>query len=141
MGGGGFQAPATKLTDFLTGTVSTLLNKTSYRRGLVSADLRELYQPAIISALKRAIFTFDKKIPGFITEEAMLLGVETKTASPIRVLRGPDYQAVGPRGVYPAGEGMGYGGGIVSAAIDGIKVAEALLLACGAERELQKIEA
>ena len=76
---------------------------------------------------------FDRAVAGFISDEALLIGVESRTAAPVRVPRGDDGQAVGLGGLYPAGEGMGYGGGIVSAAVDGVRAAEAVLRRVGAE--------
>jgi len=131
-GGGHFVAPGCRVTDFLAQKISTDLPKTSYRRGLAPADLAALYPAPVIAALRRALVRFDSSMRGFVTNEATLIGVETRTASPIRVLRGEDFQAHGAGGLYPAGEGMGYGGGIVSSAVDGIRAAEAMLQANGA---------
>jgi uncharacterized FAD-dependent dehydrogenase len=132
-GGGAYVAPAARLTDFAAGRVSQDLPATSYRRGLAPADLGTLYPSEVVAALRRALGDFDRKMRGFLTSEAKLIGVETRTASPIRVPRGDDLQALGARGLFPAGEGMGYGGGIVSAAVDGMRAAEALLSSVGAE--------
>lgn len=131
-GGGAFVAPAARLADFAAGRVSSSLAATSYRRGIVPAALDELYPAPLVQALRDALPRFERSIPGFLTADATLIGVETRTASPIRVPRGDDLQALGARGLYPAGEGMGYGGGIVSAAVDGMRVAEAALRAHGA---------
>ena len=136
-GGGDFVAPASRVADFVAGTVSADIPATSYRRGLTSADLTTLYPTPVIEALKRAMQRFNRSLPGFITNEAKLIGVETRTSSPVRVPRDDtDMQAIGARGLYPAGEGMGYGGGIVSAAVDGIRAAEAVLVHSGAVREV-----
>lgn len=135
LGGGAFVAPAVRVSDFVAGRVSSSLPETSYRRRLVPADLLGIYPSVVNVALKRALSKFDRKLRGFITEEAKLIGVETRTASPIRLPRDKDGNAVGCWGLYPAGEGMGYGGGIVSAAVDGIRAAEHLLLALGARTE------
>lgn len=137
-GGGRFVAPATRVDDFVAGKVSSSLGATSYRRGLWPSDLNTLYPKAVVEALRRAIRRFDKQMRGFNTHDATLIGVETRTSSPIRVVRGSDLQALGAQGLYPAGEGMGYGGGIVSAAVDGMRAAEALLEKYGAEREVIK---
>jgi len=131
-GGGAYVAPAARLTDFAEGRASSSLPATSYRRGIVAADLGRLYPEPVIAALRRALGDFNRRLRGFVTEEAKLIGVETRTASPIRVPRGDDLQAIAARGLYPAGEGMGYGGGIVSAAVDGMRAAEAMLTAAGA---------
>lgn len=134
-GGGDFVAPASRVADFVEGKISSDLPVTSYRRGLNPADLSTLYPSYVIDALKRALHRFNRTMPGFITNEAKLIGVETRTSAPVRVPRGDDMQAIGARGLYPAGEGMGYGGGIVSAAVDGIRAAEAVLEHSGAQRE------
>ena len=131
-GGGAYTAPASRLTDYVDGKLSADLGQTSYRRGLLPSNLEELYPASINEALKRALGTFDRKLKGFVTEEATLIGVETRTSSPIRVPRGEDLQAEGAKQLYPAGEGMGFGGGIVSAAVDGIRAAEAILEQNGA---------
>ena len=138
-GGGSFRAPAARLTDFLAGRESGDLGATSYRRGLTPARLDTLYPPSVVAALKEAIRSFDRRMRGFLTEQATLIGVETRTASPVRLPRDETLQAVGARGLYPAGEGLGYGGGIVSAAVDGMRVAEAMLIAQGAEEELLEL--
>ncbi|MBC7792352.1 MAG: FAD-dependent oxidoreductase, partial [Clostridia bacterium] len=128
--------PASRVADFVEGKTSSDLPLTSYRRGLSPADLSTLYPSFVIDALKRALHKFNRTMPGFITNEAKLIGVETRTSAPIRVPRGDDMQALGATGLYPAGEGMGYGGGIVSAAVDGIRAAEAVLERAGAVREV-----
>jgi hypothetical protein len=82
-----------------------------------------------IDAIREALPAFDKKIKGFAMHDAVLTGVETRTSSPVRIKRNEQYQSINTRGLYPAGEGAGYAGGILSAAVDGIKVAEAVALA------------
>ncbi len=134
-GGGAFSAPATRVSDFVRGRGSSTVPASSYRRGLNSGDLSVVYPRNVSETLKRALARFDHKIRGFVTEDAVLIGAETRTASPIRVPRSEDGQALGADGLYPAGEGMGYGGGIVSAAVDGMRAAEHLLLALGAETD------
>ena len=134
LGGGAFVAPACRLTDFMAAKTSSQLGQTSYRRGICPADLETLYPAAVNDALRRAIVSFDEKMRGFVTDDAVLIGVETRTSSPVRVPRGEDMQAIGARGLYPAGEGVGYGGGIISSAVDGMRSAESLLEAVGAER-------
>ena len=134
-GGGAFVAPASRVSDFAAGQVSRSLPASSYRRGLWPADLGSLYPAPVTAALRRALPQFNRTLRGFVTEEATLIGVETRTAAPIRLPRGEDMQAVGASGLYPAGEGMGYGGGIVSAAVDGMRAAEALLQRVGARLE------
>jgi len=138
-GGGAFVAPASRVDDFVAGRVSSDVGHTSYRRGLWAADLATLYPAPVTAALRRALPNFARKIRGFVTADAHLIGVETRTASPVRVPRGEDLQAVGATGLYPTGEGMGYGGGIVSAAVDGMRAAEAMLERAGAVQEVLKI--
>ncbi|MEO1173883.1 MAG: FAD-dependent oxidoreductase, partial [Myxococcota bacterium] len=139
-GGGAFVAPAARVSDFVEGRESSSLPDTSYRRGLQPANLSTLYPGSVTATLRRALGRFDRKIRGFVTEEAKLIGVETRTASPIRLPRDERGVAVGCRGLYPAGEGMGYGGGIVSAAVDGMRAAEHLLLELGATTEHDGID-
>jgi uncharacterized protein len=134
LGGGAFVAPASRITDFMSSKVSSQLGQTSYRRGIWPADLEQVYTPTINDALRRGIASFEKKMHGFVTEDAVLIGVETRTSSPVRVPRGEDMQATGAMGLYPAGEGVGYGGGIISSAVDGMRAAESVLAAIGAER-------
>jgi uncharacterized FAD-dependent dehydrogenase len=102
----------------------TVVNRTSFSPGVKPALLRESLPLFAVEALKQGITEFDRKMRGFITEEATLIGVETRTSSPVRILRGPDSQSVNVAGLYPCGEGAGYAGGIISSALDGIKAAE-----------------
>lgn len=135
-GNGAFQAPSLRVPDYLNGTLSKDLPESSYRRGLVPAQLDGIYPSYIDHSLRSALAKFERKLPGFLSSEAKLIGVETRTASPIRVVRDKEtLQSDGIGGLYPVGEGMGYGGGIASAALDGIRSAEALLKALGAEQE------
>jgi uncharacterized FAD-dependent dehydrogenase len=128
LGGGLFTAPACRVDDFMQGKISQNLPHSSYRRGLTPAPIHTLYPDSVISALKEALHTFNQNMKGFVSSEAVLIGVETRTASPIRTPRDAHtLQVPGIQGLYPAGEGMGYGGGIVSAAVDGVRTAEALL--------------
>ena len=132
-GGGSFVAPSLRVTDYMERKISADLPETSYRRGLVPAALDQIYPTFVDESLREALEVFNKRLPGFISDEAKLIGVETRTASPIRVLRDAEtLQASGLHGLYPVGEGMGYGGGIASAALDGIRSAEALLAKLGA---------
>ena len=100
----------------------------SYTPGVRLGDLSTALPGYAIEALREAIPAFDQQIPGFAMHDAVLTGVETRTSSPIRITRGDDYVSLNTRGLYPAGEGAGYAGGILSAAVDGIKVAEAVAL-------------
>lgn len=124
LGGGKYFAPAAKVADFLAGKASTALGDTTYRPGLTPSDLSRLYPETVQVALKQALTGFDRKMRGFGSGQGVLIGIEARTSSPLRVTRGEDMQSVSLRGLYPAGEGCGYAGGIVSAAVDGLRVAE-----------------
>jgi uncharacterized FAD-dependent dehydrogenase len=100
----------------------------SYTPGVRWTDLSDCLPDYVIATIREALPAFDKQIKGFAMDDAVLTGVETRTSSPIRLTRGEDYQSLNTRGLYPAGEGAGYAGGILSAAVDGIKVAEAVAL-------------
>ncbi|TXI74029.1 MAG: NAD(P)/FAD-dependent oxidoreductase [Dechloromonas sp.] len=130
-GGSDYRAPAQRIGDFLAGRPSTDLGTVdpSYQPGVRMTDLAACVPPYVIEALREAIPAFDKQIKGFAMADAVLTGVETRTSSPIRIKRGADCQSINTRGLYPAGEGAGYAGGILSAGVDGIKVAEAVALA------------
>ncbi len=130
LGGANFNAPAQLVGDFMSGKPSTELGSVepSYQPGITLCDLTSLLPDFAIDAIREAIPEFNKQIRGFSMKDAILTGVETRTSSPIRIKRGDDFQSVNTRGLYPAGEGAGYAGGILSAAIDGIKVAEAIAL-------------
>ena len=123
-------APAQLIGDFLTGKTSSELGevKPSYTPGVKLTDLSNVLPDYAISAIREAIPAFDKQIKGFAKADGLLTGVETRTSSPISIKRGADFQSVNVNGLYPAGEGAGYAGGILSAGIDGIKVAEAVAL-------------
>ncbi len=127
-GGGTYKAPGQRLGDFLAGRPSTELGSVapSYRPGVHLTDLSDCLPDYAIAAIREALPVFGRQIPGFAMEDAMLTGVETRTSSPIRIRRGADFQSLNTKGLYPAGEGAGFAGGILSAAIDGIKVAEAV---------------
>ncbi|WP_027457989.1 NAD(P)/FAD-dependent oxidoreductase [Dechloromonas agitata] len=127
-GGGNYDAPAQKVGDFLAGRPSQAQGSVepSYQPGVHWTDLAQCVPPYVIEALREAIPAFDRQIRGFAMADAVLTGVETRTSSPIRIKRGPDFQSINTRGLYPAGEGAGYAGGILSAGVDGIKVAEAV---------------
>ncbi len=130
-GGGRYAAPAQRVGDFLAGHPSTQLGVVdpSYQPGVHMTDLSTCVPPYVVEALREAIRAFDREIPGFAMPDALLTGVETRTSSPIRMTRGADFQSLNMRGLYPAGEGAGYAGGILSAAVDGVRVAEAVALA------------
>lgn len=122
MGGGNFVVPVQTVTDFMENRLSvTSVPPSSYRLGVKAANLHELFPIHITEALQQSISTFDKELPGFITSEALLHGVETRTSSPIQIPRNTDtYESTSLKGLYPVGEGAGYAGGIVSAAVDGM---------------------
>ena len=125
-GGGGYVAPAQRLTDFLSNRVGDLPERSSYKPGLIAADLREVLPRRLSDPLARAVHRFDERMRGFLSEEATLIGVETTTSSPVRILRDASLMSPSLPGLYPCGEGAGFAGGIVSSAIDGLKVAEAV---------------
>jgi uncharacterized FAD-dependent dehydrogenase len=127
-GGGTYEAPGQRLGDFLAGRPSTALGQVmpSYKPGVRPADLSQCLPDYAIAAIREALPVFGRQIPGFDNPDAVLTGVETRTSSPIRITRGQDFQSLNTQGLYPAGEGAGYAGGILSAAVDGIKVAEAV---------------
>ena len=131
VGGENYHAPAQLIGDFLAGKPSTELGevKPSYTPNIKLTDLAQILPQFAVEALREAIPAFDKQIKGFAKPDGLLTGVETRTSSPINIKRGADYQSINTRGLYPAGEGAGYAGGILSAGIDGIKVAEAVALA------------
>ena len=128
-GGGGFRAPAQRVGDFLAGRTTVRFGdvEPSYRPGVVPADLREVLPDFITENLKTGIRSMDRQLRGFALPDAVLTAPETRSSSPVRMPRDPFGQAVGVRGLYPAGEGAGYAGGIVSAAMDGIAAARAVL--------------
>jgi len=129
-GGGDYSAPAQRVGDFLAGRASTSLGSVvpSYTPGVRAGELASCLPDYAVAALREALPAFGRQIRGFDMDDAVLTGVETRTSSPIRITRGADFQSVNTRGLYPAGEGAGYAGGILSAAVDGIKVAEAVAL-------------
>jgi uncharacterized FAD-dependent dehydrogenase len=129
-GGSDYRAPAQRIGDFLAGRPSTSLGEVdpSYQPGVHMTDLASCVPPYVIDALREAIPAFEKQIRGFAMADAVLTGVETRTSSPIRITRNAECQSLNTRGLYPAGEGAGYAGGILSAAVDGIKVAEQVAL-------------
>jgi len=131
LGGGGFKAPAQRLAAYLAGKPGAAPGRTSYRPGLTHQDLEPLFPAPVKAALRAGLRAFDKRMRGFVTDEAILIGVETRTSAPCRLIRGADFHSPTLRGVYPCGEGAGYAGGIVSSAVDGFKVAEAIAAELG----------
>jgi uncharacterized protein len=127
-GGEDYFAPCQRVGDFLEGRASTGLGSVipSYQPGVRMTDLRACLPDYVIVAMREALPLFDRRIPGFAMEDALLTGVETRTSSPLRITRGRSFESINTAGLYPAGEGAGYAGGILSAGVDGIKVAEAV---------------
>ena len=122
-------APAQRMVDFVNGRLSADLPRSSYAPGLVASPLHFWMPPFIVQRLQQGFRHFGKQAHGFLTNEAVLIGVETRTSSPVRIVRNPDsLQHIVLSGLYPCGEGAGYAGGIVSAAVDGERCAE--MVAC-----------
>ncbi|MEI7762782.1 MAG: NAD(P)/FAD-dependent oxidoreductase [Comamonadaceae bacterium] len=128
LGGSNYDAPGQLVGDFIAARASTQLGgvEPSYKPGVLLGDLRAALPDYAISALREALPAFGRKLKGFDMPDAVLTGVETRTSSPLKMPRGEDFQSSNTRGLYPAGEGASYAGGILSAGVDGIKVAEAL---------------
>jgi hypothetical protein len=128
LGGENYAAPAQRVGDFLEDRASTSLGAVipSYRPGVLPTDLAQALPDYAVAAIREAFPAFGRQLPGFDMGDAVLTGVETRTSSPIRVPRGADFQSINTRGLYPGGEGAGYAGGILSAGVDGIKLAEAV---------------
>ncbi len=128
LGGGNYEAPGQLVGDFIAGRPSTQLGSVmpSYTPGVALGDLSSALPGYAIQAMREALPAFGQKITGFDMHDAVLTGVETRTSSPIKMSRGDDMQSLNVRGLYPAGEGASYAGGILSASVDGIKVAEAV---------------
>ena len=136
-GGENYNAPAQLIGDFLAGKPSQELGEVtpSYTPGITLTDLSKVVPEFVTEAIREAIPAFDRQIKGFAKADGMLTGVETRTSSPICIKRTGDYESVNVSGLYPAGEGAGYAGGILSAGIDGIRVAEAVALAMVAAQQ------
>jgi uncharacterized FAD-dependent dehydrogenase len=132
LGGGNYDAPGQRVGDFLAGRPSETLGavEPSYQPRVKPTDLATALPDYVIAALREAIPAFDKQIHGFAMADAVLTGVETRTSSPLRITRGADGQSLNVKGLFPAGEGAGYAGGILSAGVDGIEVAEAVAREC-----------
>jgi uncharacterized FAD-dependent dehydrogenase len=132
-GGGNFVAPAQRMVDFCTNKISSSLPKCSYVPGVNSTDLKNVLPGFIFSSLQKAFIAFGKKMPGrfgksYFTNEAIVVATESRTSSPVKIPRHPvNLQHVQIENLYPCGEGAGYAGGIVSAAMDGEKVASAII--------------
>ena len=133
-GGSSYKAPAQRLGDFLAGRPSQTLGSVapSYQPGVQPTDLALCLPEFAVSAMREALPVFGRQIPGYDHPDVVMTGVETRTSSPVRFTRGDDLQSLNTAGLFPAGEGAGYAGGILSAAVDGIKVAEAIALSIAA---------
>ncbi|MFZ2321107.1 MAG: NAD(P)/FAD-dependent oxidoreductase [Pseudomonas sp.] len=130
LGGSTYEAPGQLVGDFIAGKASTALGSVepSYKPGVHLVDLASALPDFAIEAIREALPAFDKQIRGFAMHDAVLTGIETRTSSPLRITRGADLQSLNTKGLYPAGEGAGYAGGILSAGVDGIRIAEAVIL-------------
>ena len=132
LGEGGYRAPGQRVGDFLKGQKSAALGSVepSYKPGVTPTNLADPARPSLplyaLEAIREALPAFERQIKGFSMADAVLTGVETRTSSPLRITRGRDFQSLNVQGLYPAGEGAGYAGGIMSAGVDGIEVAEAV---------------
>ena len=128
LGGSTYEAPGQLVGDFIAGKPSTAWGSVepSYKPGVKLGDLAPSLPDFAIEAIREALPAFDKQIKGFALHDAVLTGIETRTSSPLRITRGADMQSLNVKGLYPAGEGAGYAGGILSAGVDGIRVAEAV---------------
>jgi uncharacterized protein len=127
LGGKNFHAPAQNLLDFQKGQDPGVIRETSFQPGVSPCRLEECLPDFAVQDLREALPVFNRKMPGFNSQDAVLIGIETRTSSPLRIVRGEDLQSVTVQGLYPCGEGSGYAGGIVSSALDGIKAAEMIL--------------
>jgi len=136
-GGGTYEAPGQTVGDFLAGRSSAALGAVipSYRPGVRPTDLSTCLPDFAIEAIREALPVFGRQIRGYDHPDALMTGIESRTSSPVRINRGADFQSVNTAGLYPAGEGAGYAGGILSAAVDGIKVAEAIALSLTTRRD------
>jgi uncharacterized FAD-dependent dehydrogenase len=123
---GGGPAPAQRVDDFLVDRESGELPRVSYPLGVVAADLRAVLPPEVVAGMKEAIRAFDRELPGFASAAGVLLAPETRTTSPLRLLRSASGESTTLPGLYPAGEGAGWAGGIASAALDGVRIADYL---------------
>jgi len=128
-GGSNYHAPLQTVGDFLAGKAGNTIydTKPSYRPGVITADLRQCLPDFVVDTLALALPDFDRKIKGFASPGAIMTGVETRTSAPVRIVRTHDYMSVNTQGFYPIGEGAGYAGGIMSAALDGLNSAIAII--------------
>ena len=129
LGGSNYDSPVQTLGDYIDGRRTKKFGRVnpSVTHGYKTADLNELFTPSFNALMKKSFYEFDKKISGFSNRDTILTGVETRTSAPVRILRNESFMSISVRGFIPAGEGAGYAGGIMSAAVDGIKCAEAII--------------
>ena len=131
LGGSDYRAPAQSVKSFLEGSAPDLSKASvtpTYSCGVKEAALRELFPQQVNRMLEEGLRRFNHKLPGFADADAVMTGAETRTSSPVRITRSPEsLQALGIEGLYPCGEGAGYAGGIMSAAVDGVRVAEKIM--------------
>lgn len=129
MGGGRNHAPAQDVGSFLAGRPGLRLGRVmpTYACGVEAADLRLLFPGFVTDMLEKGLRQFEKRLPGFGAADTVLTGPETRTSSPVRILRNGDYQSPSCKGLYPCGEGAGYAGGIMSAAVDGLRIAQEMI--------------
>ncbi len=142
LGGGNYDAPGQLVGDFIAGRPSREFGdvQPSYKPGVTLGDLHPALPPYAIQALREALPAFGRKIPGFDRPDAVLTGVETRTSSPVRIPRGEDFQSLNVRGLYPAGEGAGYAGGILSAGVDGIRAGEAVACSIAGQSVIEELK-
>jgi uncharacterized FAD-dependent dehydrogenase len=137
LGGSNYDAPGQLMGDFVAGRASTQFGAVipSFKPAVHLTDLARILPDYATLALREAFPAFDKQVKGYFKEDAVLTGLETRTSSPVRIKRNDhDLQSLNTRGLFPAGEGAGYAGGILSAGVDGIKVAEAVALSMAAQK-------
>jgi uncharacterized protein len=126
-GGENYHSPAQRLTDFLKDKESSGEMKTTYKPGIVSYPMAKLLPEFVVESLKEALVSYDRKMKGYISEKALIVGLESKTSSPVCMVRTKSFESESHPGLYPTGEGAGYAGGIVSASLDGVRVAKAII--------------
>ncbi|MBR5774091.1 MAG: hypothetical protein IKY44_04480, partial [Clostridia bacterium] len=137
LGGGNYKAPCQLVGDFLKGASSTSLGNVmpTYRPGVTLCSIEECLPDFITQSMKLAIKDMDKRLKGFADYDAVLTAPETRSSSPVRIIRGEDYQSPSAKGLFPCGEGAGYAGGIMTSAVDGIRCAEMLIKKYSSESE------
>jgi hypothetical protein len=124
-GGESYRAPAQNMLAFL-GRPGRGQARSTYRPGIVETSLDTTLPGYIVAALREGIVDFDRRLKGFVSEEATLIGIESRTSAPLRILRNENYESIGVSCLYPAGEGAGYAGGIMSSAVDGVRIADTI---------------